>query len=258
MTDVLGTREVWLAAAAILLLGALTAVAVGALVSFLTRRVLGDRERAARLAAASVWVVLAVFVVAALSRLLGPDVAQPGLTTAATRLLARIPDILIALLLVVVGLVLASAVRGMARRLLDPVQPGVSRTVAPIAYWAVVALALLLAAEQIGVRTGAVERVLLIALAGVVFAVALGFGLGTRDLIAAVVAGRHVERILAVGDEVEVGGVRGEVVAVDHASVRLRLPNGEAEVPHPRLLADIVVVHRRRADEPTRSVQEPA
>jgi small-conductance mechanosensitive channel len=253
--DLLSQREPWLAAAALLLIGAVTALLVGGLVSALSRRVVGDRERATRLAAGSVWAVLIVFAIAALSRLLGPDIAQPGLAAAATRLFARLPDVLIALVLVAVGLVLAAGVRLLTRRALRPVQPAAADPVATLGYWVVVGIAVLLAAEQVGIRTGAVERIALVLLAAIGLALALALGLGARDLVAAIMAGRHVAHIVSVGDEIEVGGHDGTVVALGHASVRLRTATGEVEVPNAVLLrSPVVVIDRAGGDDTTRAL----
>jgi hypothetical protein len=242
--------------------GAPAAAAGGAPASALTRRIVGDRERAGRLAAGSVWAVLAIFAIAALSRLLGPEVARPGLATAATRLFARFPDVLIALLLVVLGLILATGVRLVARRLLAPVQPGAADLVASVAYWTVVGVAVLLAAEQVGIRTGLVQSLALILLGGVVLAAALALGLGARDLVSAVVAGRHAAQVVGVGDEVEVAGRRGVVRALGHASVRLAVGDSDVEVPNRAFLEDAVVVHRRAPtpedDTATMQPGEPA
>jgi hypothetical protein len=250
-----------LAAVGFALLGVAAAVVVNLLVRTLGHRLLRDRQRADRLAAFSGWIVLAVFLVVAVGRLADPDITEPGLRAAAARTLGLLPDVLIAVLLVAVGIVLATALRGVLRRLLEPVRPAAADVVPALAYWAVVGLALLLAADQIGVQTRLVVWLLLVLVGGLVLAFALAFGLGARDLLAAVVAGRHVAQVVAVGDEVEVDGRRGIVIALGHASVRLALSGTsgiglargeseavEAEVPNRAFLEGTLLVHRRAAD----------
>ncbi|MEX2100876.1 MAG: mechanosensitive ion channel domain-containing protein [Acidimicrobiia bacterium] len=239
-------REPWLAALGIVLVGILAAAVVGMLMRRLSTRVLGDAERANRLATLAVVAVLLVFAAAAVSRLVDPGMTDPGLAAAAGRVFSALPDIVIAVVLVVSGLVLGMAVRGLLRRALEPLRPAVADLAAPLGYWSVVGLAVLLAADQVGIQTGFLQRLLLVALAGFVAAAALSFGLGSRDLVGAVVAGRHVAQIVAVGDEVEVAGTRGVVTMLGHASVRLRLPDGrEAEVPHRHFLDQTVLIHAR-------------
>ena len=247
-----------IAAVGFAVLGMVAALVVNLLVRAIGRRVLRDRDRTDGMAAFSGWIVLAVFLVVAIGRLADPDITEPGLRAAAARSLGLLPDVLIAVLLVAFGVVLATALRGVLRRLLEPVRPAAAEVVPNIAYWGVVGLALLLGADQIGVETGLVVWLLLTLVGGLVLAFALALGLGARDLVAAVVAGRHAAQIVAVGDEVEVDGQRGTVVSLGHASVRLELAGTrgiglasagsdavEAEIPNRRFLEGPVLVHRR-------------
>lgn len=247
-----------LAAVGFALLGVVAAVVVNVVVRAVGRRLLRDRERVDGMAAFSGWIVLAVFLIVAVGRLADPDVTEPGLRAAAARSLGLLPDVLIAVLLVAVGIVLATALRGVLRRLLEPVRPAAAEVVPGAAYWVVVGLALLLGADQIGVETGLVVWLLLTLVGGVVLAFAIALGLGAKELVGGVVAGRHVAQIVRVGDEVEIDGRRGTVVALGHASVRLALAGTrgiglaggdadevEAEVPNRRFLDGIVTIHRR-------------
>lgn len=247
-----------LAAIGFALLGVAAALVVNLLVRAIGRRLLRDRDRVDGMAAFSGWVVLAVFLVVAIGRLADPDITEPGLRAAAARSLGLLPDVLIAVLLVAFGVVLATALRGVLRRLLEPVRPAAADLWPDLAYWAVVGLALLLGADQIGVETGLVVWLLVTLVGGVVLAFALALGLGSKDLLSAVVAGRHVGQIVAVGDEVEVDGLRGTVVALGHASVRISLSGSraigltsdaagtvEADIPNRRFLDAVVLVHRR-------------
>lgn len=247
-----------LAAVGFALLGMMAALMVNLLVRAIGRRLLRDRDRVDGMAAFSGWIVLAVFLVVAIGRLADPDITEPGLRAAAARSLGLLPDVLIAVLLVAFGVVLATALRGVLRRLLEPVRPAAAEMLPNLAYWAVVGLALLLGADQIGVETGLVVWLLLTIVGGLVFAFALALGLGSKDLLAAVVAGRHVAQIVSVGDEVEVDGRRGTVVALGHGSVRIAVAGTrgiglnagdgddvEAEIPNRRFLDGVVLVHRR-------------
>lgn len=224
---------------ALVLVAVLVTAAVGVAVRAVARRALDDPARARRLSRAVVGVLAAVFAVALLANLTG---TRPG-----ARVLVALPGVVAAVLLVVIGLVVAPVLRGLSHRGLQAIRPGVADIVAPLVYWLVVGLAVLLAADQLGIETGLVKQLLVLLVGAVVLAMALAFGLGARDLVAAVVAGRHVAQIIAVGDQVEVGGRRGTVTSLGHASVRLSIDGGEAEIPNARFLDDAVVVLRRAA-----------
>ncbi len=243
--DLLESSSPWLLALMTLVAGVLVAAALAALVNIVARRLLRDPKGAGRLASIVFWVVAWIALLVAIGRLAEPDATEVGLTAAATRLLTSLPDLLIALLTLVLGWVVAVAVRSLLRQVLDRVRPGAADVLAPLAFWAILVLTVLIAAEQVGIQVGLLRNVLLILVGGVVLAAAIALGLGTRDLVAEVVAGRHVERVTVVGDLIEVGGHRGRVIALGHASVRLRTDAGEVEVPNGLLLSQPVLVVER-------------
>ena len=235
-----GLPELVFAALALLAMAAVVAVLVGLLVAFVARRTLGDEQRRRQLVQGAVGVVLAVFAVALLTRLTGAP---------ATRVLVAVPGVVAAVLLVVLGLTLAPVARSLTHRGLARLRPGVADVAAPLVYWLVLGLALLLAADQLGVETRLVQQLLVLVVGGLALAMALALGLGSRELVAAVVAGRHVAQIVAVGDRVGVDGHEGIVEALGHASVRLSIEGGEVEVPN-RCFLDGAVVVLERAPRP--------
>jgi small-conductance mechanosensitive channel len=248
LSELLSSSEPWVEAAVTFGAGVILAALLAAAVNLVMRRLLDDHRRGGRGGGARVWVVAAVALLISMGRLAEPGATETGLAAAAARLLSALPDLILGLLVVVLGWAVAVAVRALVSQLLQRVRPSAAELVAGIVYWAILVLAILIAAEQVGIEIGLLRNLLLIVIGGLVFATAVALGLGTRDLVAEVVAGRHVERIVAVGDDIEVAGVRGVVTGLGHASVRLASPGGgEVELPNGLLLDEPVVIHARSA-----------
>lgn len=240
-----GSSSPWIAAALILVVGAALAAVVAALVNLVARKLLENTREAGRVAGATFWVITGVTVLLAAGRLTGPRTTQLGLTDATRTFLVRLPDLFLALLIVVLAYVVAVALRSLLRRVLARYQPAAADILAPAGFWAVLVLAALVAADQIGVEVRLVQGLLLLLIGGLVLAAALALGLGSRDLVGHIVAGRHAERIVSVGDEIDVAGFRGTVTTIGHASVRLATHDGEVEIPNRFLLNEVVIVLRR-------------
>ncbi|MFP5309978.1 MAG: mechanosensitive ion channel domain-containing protein [Actinomycetes bacterium] len=246
MEELLTSSTPWIEAGVTLLLGVAVAAAVAALLNVAVRRLLRDPRTAGRISGSTFWALTVLAAVVAVGRLAEPEATRSGLEAAAARLLTAIPDLLVGLVVLVLGWSLAVALRTVLDRMLGRIAPTTAGVVAAVAFWSVLVLTVLVAADQIGIQVGVLRQLLLLLVAGAVAAVALALGLGSRDAVAAVVAGRHTERIVGVGDDVEVAGHRGRVTAVGHASVTLRTAAGAiVEVPHTALLAQPVVVHAR-------------
>ena len=98
-------------------------------------------------------------------------------------------------------------------------------------------LAILMAADQLGVETGVLQTALFILLLIAGVAVAIAAGLGGRALAGNVIAGRYVDDRFTVGEQIEVDEWKGTIVEVGLASVTISDSQGElVEIPHGYLL----------------------
>lgn len=252
MRRVFETGQVWPAAAGILLAGVVVAVVAGLVVHAVLRRIGDDEDEARNTATPVFWTVLAVFAATAAVGLLASAAQVAGSPEVADRLVVALPDLVVAVAIAVLGVIVAAMLREPVRAGLERLQPGVAPAGAAAAYWATIILAGLAAGAQVGLQTRLLEGAVLIVLAGAVLASAIAFGSGARALVAVRLAARHVERIVAPGDEVEVDRRRGTVRAIGPTSVTLDVGQAVAEVPHNRFLNGIVVVHHRHdVDEAT-------
>ena len=106
---------------------------------------------------------------------------------------------------------------------------------------AIIVIAALLAAAQLGLETYVIVLLaaILLSTAGLVAALALGQGLA--PLSGNIAAGRYVQDGTAVGDVISVDGVEGTVEELGYASITLRSENGNLyRIPNRTLLENIV------------------
>ena len=79
---------------------------------------------------------------------------------------------------------------------------------------------------------------------GLAGAFALLVGLGGREMGGELAAGRHLSRLVRVGDQIEVDGAAGRIVALHPASVELDVEGVSLHLPNTRLTrGDLRVVH---------------
>lgn len=235
----------WPAIAVLLVVGVVAGAGIAMLVASLAGRRGRDDTQRRRVAVLTFALVVGFFLLLAMGRLMDPRLAQAALGAVAARVIRTAPDFLAAVVIVVAGIIAGSVLRSLLRRRVLAIGPGLADVTGRLGYWAVIAITVIVAATQVGIAVGVLERILLVAVGGVVLAVAVGIGLGSRELLAAVIEGRHVAEIIRVGDEVEVDGLRGRVLALGRASVRIGVDGAEAEVPNTRFLDGAVFVHER-------------
>jgi small-conductance mechanosensitive channel len=224
-------------AAAVLAVGVALAVVARTLVARLLIRVLpGDQGRASRqvrgAARGVMWFLIAVAVIIAAS-LLAPHL----LTDIPAQVLRFLPRLGVALVILWVGAVAASLLRQVVEASLSGLQVARAGVIGRVAYWVVLGLAILMAADQLGVETGVLQTALFVVLLIAGVAVAVAVGLGGRALAGNVIAGRYVDDRFTVGEQIEVDDWKGTIVEVGLASVTISDGRGElVEIPHGYLL----------------------
>jgi small-conductance mechanosensitive channel len=226
-----------LPAVAVLVVGLALAFVARALVVRLLSRVLprqdGRPSPQARSAGRGVLWFLALVSVIVAASLLAPDL----LADIPAQVLRFLPRLGVALVILWVGVVAASLLRQLAEASLTGLQVAQASMLGRVIYWVVLGLAVLMAADQLGVQTGVLQTVLYLLLLVAGVAVALAVGLGGRALAGNVIAGRYVDDRFTVGEQIEVEDWKGTIVEVGLASVTISDRQGElVEIPHGFLL----------------------
>ena len=221
-------RWIWAAIAvgAGVLLGAAVAIVIRRQLSRAHRRV-AAQEIAKPLSTFVFWIVFAAGVLVAVA------VSSPeNLETVPTELLAWLPRLAVAGLLLIggyaVGLTIAAAVGRAVERVAGHRNRMLERTVRTV----VLAGSLILALSQVGVDTTVVNLLI----AGVVFATATVLAgisvVGGRQVAAHVAAGRVLQRVIEVGMQIEAGDVAGVVAELRVAHVLVDTDDGRLLVPY--------------------------
>jgi small-conductance mechanosensitive channel len=226
-----------LPAAAVLAVGLALAFVARAVVVRLLARALPERDGRpspqARSAGRGVlwFLVLASVVVAA--SLLAPDL----LADVPAQVLRFLPRLGVALVILWVGAVAAGLLGQVAEASLRGVGVPRAGLLGRVVYWVVLGLAVLMAADQLGVETGVLQAALFLLLLTAGVTVAIAVGLGGRALAGNVIAGRYVDDRFTVGERIEVDDWKGTIVEVGLASVTISDAQGElVEIPHGYLL----------------------
>jgi len=141
-------------------------------------------------------------------------------------LLRSSPQILAAGLILIAGRAIAFAVGGMLNSLFTGSSGRIRAQLAAGGRSLVYVIAIVLALTQLGVETTILSVVAGAMTGGAALAFALLVGLGGREMGGEIAAGRSVQRLVRVGDDVMVDAVSGRITALHPTSVELRVPDG--------------------------------
>jgi len=188
-----------------------------------------------RLVAAVLRITVSIAVILAALAVSGLDVLQDAVNEA----ILFLPQLLAALAIGFGGLVLAGWVRERADRM--AFQMDIGGPIGPLAQTTVLTIATIMVLAQLGISTQILTVLAAIAVGGAVFALALAFGLGAREVARDISAGRYVSATYQVGQRVRVANAEGEIIALESACAVLKRADGATlRVPHHLFLRDVV------------------
>jgi Mechanosensitive ion channel/Conserved TM helix len=152
------------------------------------------------------WLLMCVFLMAAFNILNLPSVSATMQT-----LVAYIPKLLAATVVIVIGLLIASFLRGVIATGADRVGLSYADRLATGCYYVLALMTFIAAFEQLEIKFALLEQVILIAFGAFAAGLGLALGLGGRDVVGGILAGYYVRQRLHAGDSVRVAGLEGTV-----------------------------------------------
>lgn len=172
------------------------------------------------------WVVL-VFFVAAATQTLGLQTFTDWLA----RLLDHLPTLAAGLLIIVAGWMLSGFVAELVQAAATPLAAPQRTALARIAQGATLVVALLVGADQIGLKVTWIA-ILAVVIAGTVLSgVTLSVSLGARGFVANLIGAHYLGQSLRVGQRVRVGAHEGRVVDLTATSLVLETAEGRVMLP---------------------------
>ena len=152
------------------------------------------------------WLLMCVFLMAGCN-ILGLE----AVSTAMQSLVAYIPKLIVAAVIVVVGLLLATFLRGVIATSADRVGITYAQQLAAACYYVLGLMVFIAAFEQLEIKFELLSYAILIAFGAVAVGFGLAFGLGGRDVMTGILSGYYVRQRMQAGDRISVAGFEGAV-----------------------------------------------
>ncbi len=152
------------------------------------------------------WLLMCVFVVAAFNLL-----NLPSLSAATQKLVDYIPKLLAATTVVLIGLLIASFLRGVIATAADRIGISYADRLASGAYYILSLMTFIAAFEQLEIQFALLNQLILIAFGAMALGIGLSVGLGGRDVAGGIMSGYYVRQRMQSGDSVSVADIKGVI-----------------------------------------------
>lgn len=172
------------------------------------------------------WVVFLLFLTAAVE-VLGLNVLSLLLSSFATYL----PSVLSAVLVLFAGLLAGALVRGLVSEVASSVGLSYAFLLGRVSQVAVVLLAVVTSASQLGIDTGPLTLMVTVTGGAVLAGAALAFALGAGPVASNVIAAHYVLQAYRVGDTVQIGTTTGRIIEITQTAVMIESTEGRVLIP---------------------------
>ncbi|UCD68697.1 MAG: mechanosensitive ion channel [Betaproteobacteria bacterium] len=199
----------------------------------LSSRLLGRQAERLRVATASrvlgnivFWLVLLFFATAA-TEVLG----LAPFTDWLSRFVAYLPTLAAGVLIIAAGYAVARIVADVVRTTAPGFTPAQRATLARVAQVTIIAGAILVGADQIGVKVTFLVVFTSAIAAAIVGGVALSVGLGARDYVANLIGAHYLREAVTAGQILRIGEVQGRVIDVTATTLIMETAEGRISMP---------------------------
>lgn len=151
------------------------------------------------------------------------DVLQmQAVTDIVSDLLNLIPNIIVALAILVIGTLFAEAVKNMVKTALDSLGIPSAKLISTFLFYFLFINIALTALKQAKIDTGFLQQNISLLIGGVVLAFALGYGYASRSTMSNFLASYYTQGKIKVGDRITLEGTTGDIVALDKSTMMIK------------------------------------
>ena len=152
--------------------------------------------------------------------------AMPAVSNLVTGLLDLIPNIIVAGIILVLGIIFADALRSITQTALDSLGIPSARLIAAMVFYFLFINIVISALSQAQINTDFLSQNISLLIGGGVLAFAIGYGLASKNSMSNFLASYYSKGKFDIGDTITLDGVTGKIVEMDKSSLIMVAENG--------------------------------
>jgi len=174
----------------------------------------------------SKWILVMVFVIVA------ADIMRlTVISEEIANLLRYLPILLSAVVILMIGLFAAKLIKKALLGLFESMGFGGGKLVSSIVFYIITIFVTITALNQAGIDTSLITNNFSLIIGAFLLAFAIGFGLGSRDVVTNLLKTFYARKTYAVGDKIKTKDIEGTIENIDTIFITLRTEKGKVVVP---------------------------
>ncbi|MEL6698191.1 MAG: mechanosensitive ion channel domain-containing protein [Bacteroidota bacterium] len=163
-----------------------------------------------------------------------------ALSSKINALVAYIPNILVALFILVMGLYLANGIRNFLLSTLSAYGLTSGKVISNLLFYLLMIFVSLTSLEQLQFNIDLLTSNVMILLGGVALAFAIGYGLAAKEIFPNIISSYYSKSMYTIGQKIRVGEAEGEIIEITSLSVVIKTEEGKRIIPSKKLITEEV------------------
>jgi small-conductance mechanosensitive channel len=171
------------------------------------------------------------------------DILQmPALSTLVSNAIEFIPNLIVAIIILIVGLLGADALRKAVLTTCNSLGIPSAKIISIFVFYFVFITVFIMALSQAKINTEFLSQNISIILGGAVFAFSLGYGLASKDVVSNFLASMYSKDRVKIGDYIKLNGIEGKVLDVDKSAITISTNTSKIVVPMNKLMSENIEI----------------
>ncbi|MGB0851012.1 MAG: mechanosensitive ion channel family protein [Bacteroidia bacterium] len=183
------------------------------------------------------WLIMLVVIVTVTDNL-GIDI----LTEQVSKVLEFIPKLISAVLIMLVGYLIASKVREVLINITASLGGSAGKVLGNILYYFIMIMVVITSIDQMGVDTDLISTNILIIVAVILIAGAVAYGYAAREIMRNMLSSFYSKKNFYEGQRIKIGDLEGVILEIDSTSLILQVEGKKIIMPSTELMSNRVEV----------------
>ncbi len=157
-------------------------------------------------------------------------------------LLRYLPVLLSAVVIFMIGMFAAKLIKNALVSVFNSMGIGGSKIISNIVYYIIIIFVLITALNQAGIDTEIITSNFTLILGAFLLAFAIGFGLGSREIVGTLLYTFYARKNYAIGDKIKTKNIEGTIEGIDSIFVNIKTKEGRLVVPIKEIVKNRVKV----------------
>ncbi|MEM7513266.1 MAG: small-conductance mechanosensitive channel, partial [Bacteroidota bacterium] len=189
------------------------------------------------------WVLMLIFILSA-AETIGLNIV----TEQVGALIAYLPKLFTAFIILAIGFYIADAIKGMIARSAKTFGISAWRAMSNGVFYILLIAIIITSLNQAGINTDIITSNIYIILGGVFLAFAIAYGFAARNVLSSILTSFYTRGNFEVGQVISIDGFKGQIVKMTNVSLTLFTGKEYVVFPLSRLINDKVIIHQEKLD----------